>query len=314
MAKKLSNEEFQHRISNEGEFLLNSEYSGKRGNVEIRSVKCGHCFSVRAELMLKDTRCYICNPVSSTNVLVTKKAINSKLARIKESGRFMLSGNVPQTSEEKTEFVHIRCGEVISMTVNSALNAKVGCKKCHYDNMRVDNRYTQEEFEDFVTSSTNGKYILVGEYKGTFERTIFKHLECGTEYSAQPNKFVFGNRCPKCNTGLSQGKSRGETIIAEVLDEWGIAYEEQKTFKDLKDIHSLSYDFFVPDYNLLIEYQGMQHYKKTLLTGTDEKFERQQAHDKQKKEYAHNNTYTLLEIPYTAYSKSFIVDYLKDFI
>lgn len=62
---------------------------------------------------------------------------------------------------------------------------------------------------------------------------------------------------------------------------------------------NLSYDFYSPDYNLLIECQGKQHeqFCKGFHT-TKEDFERQVEHDKRKKQYAKGNNIGLLEIWY----------------
>ena len=61
---------------------------------------------------------------------------------------------------------------------------------------------------------------------------------------------------------------------------------------------NLSYDFYLPDYNLLIECQGVQHkeWQKTWMS--KERFERQLEHDRRKKEYAKQHNIKLLEIWY----------------
>ena len=60
----------------------------------------------------------------------------------------------------------------------------------------------------------------------------------------------------------------------------------------------LSYDFYLPDYNLLIEYQGQQHEYAVDWFGGEEKFVRQQEFDTQKRNYAKNHDIHLLEIWY----------------
>lgn len=61
---------------------------------------------------------------------------------------------------------------------------------------------------------------------------------------------------------------------------------------------NLSYDFYLPDYNLLIECQGIQHesWRKNWITKED--FEKQLEHDRRKREYAKKNNINLLEIWY----------------
>lgn len=52
----------------------------------------------------------------------------------------------------------------------------------------------------------------------------------------------------------------------------------------------------MPFYNVLIEFQGEQHKRPVEYFGGDEKFRKQQEHDKRKREYAANHNIPLLEI------------------
>jgi very-short-patch-repair endonuclease len=59
----------------------------------------------------------------------------------------------------------------------------------------------------------------------------------------------------------------------------------------------LSYDFYLPSYNLLIEYQGEYH-DGTANNQSKDAFLRQQEHDKRKLEYSVEHNIELLEIWY----------------
>lgn len=133
-------------------------------------------------------------------------------------------------------------------------------------------------------------------------RCIKGHL-----YSQTPNVHTTNHGCPICND------SRGENYIRNYLDKNSIKYEPQKKFEDLKDKTYLSYDFYLPDYKMLIEYQGIQHYEATEYFGGEEQFKIQLKHDFLKYQYAEDNGYKLLEIPY--YLKGDVIgDYLKKYI
>ena len=54
----------------------------------------------------------------------------------------------------------------------------------------------------------------------------------------------------------------------------GIKFETQKTFEGLKSEGKLKCDFFLPDYNLVIEYNGRQHYETVKAFGGDEEFKK----------------------------------------
>lgn len=60
--------------------------------------------------------------------------------------------------------------------------------------------------------------------------------------------------------------------------------------------NSLRYDFYLPDHNLLIEYDGKQHDKWIEGWITEENFVKQQYHDKLKNKYAKNNNIKLIRI------------------
>jgi DNA-directed RNA polymerase subunit RPC12/RpoP len=93
--------------------------------------------------------------------------------------------------------------------------------------------------------------------------------------------------------------SNGERKIENWLRLNNIEFTYEKMFFGLIGINggNLSYDFYLPNYNLLIEYQGEFHdnnvrYKK------DYDFEKQKEHDKRKREYARLHGINLLEIWY----------------
>jgi len=101
-------------------------------------------------------------------------------------------------------------------------------------------------------------------------------------------------RCPQCQY------SKGEDRISQYLIQNNINYIAQKTFNDLKGIKGglLSYDFYLPRYNLLIEYQGEFHDGSGGRNYTRVNLEYQQEHDRRKREYAKSNNINLLEIWY----------------
>ena len=110
------------------------------------------------------------------------------------------------------------------------------------------------------------------------------------------------NRCPICK------ESKGERSVRDFLIKNNMEFEAQKTFDNLTGVgnYPLSYDFYIPQFNLLIEYQGEYHYmpvyyKNKTKEYCDNKFAKQQEHDRRKREYAESHNITSLEIPYWDY-------------
>ena len=61
----------------------------------------------------------------------------------------------------------------------------------------------------------------------------------------------------------------------------------------------LPFDFYLHDYNVCIEYDGIQHFKPIEYFGGEEAFQKRQLNDKIKTEYCIDNHITLIRLPYT---------------
>ena len=83
-----------------------------------------------------------------------------------------------------------------------------------------------------------------------------------------------------------------------------VRFERERRFKDCKYKRSLPFDFFLPDFNILIEYHGVQHYRflHNDFFGGEKALKERQKRDKIKKDYAHKNNFNFLEIPYTDFN------------
>jgi hypothetical protein len=98
--------------------------------------------------------------------------------------------------------------------------------------------------------------------------------------------------CPKCN------ESNGERKIRTILQNKKIQFETQKTFSNCKHKYKLRFDFFLPNYNLLIEYHGRQHFELVEHFGGIENFKKTQVNDRIKRDWVMRSNYDLLEIHY----------------
>lgn len=95
--------------------------------------------------------------------------------------------------------------------------------------------------------------------------------------------------------------SQGEYIIQAILEENNINYEKEKSFKDFQYEDTKQYpryDFYLPDYNILIEYDGEHHFNLSFWCKNQETLNRIQERDKIKNDYALSHGYKLIRIPY----------------
>jgi len=99
------------------------------------------------------------------------------------------------------------------------------------------------------------------------------------------------------NSQLSCGcvKSKGEFRINQILQNEYIDFQTQYVFNDLPQRF---FDFYIPSLNILIEYDGEQHFNKNSKYYTIEGIQR----DKEKNEYCLKNNISLYRIPYWDYN------------
>lgn len=143
---------------------------------------------------------------------------------------------------------------------------------------------------DYKKNNVNPYDISVSSGK----KVYWKCSNCDEHiWLASPHKRNVGRGCPVCN------ESQGEKEIRKWLNYYNINFIPQKEFNGLIGLGggNLSYDFYLPVQNILIEYQGEFH-DGTAKKQTKIEFEIQKEHDKRKKEFVKQNGIKLLEIWY----------------
>lgn len=136
-------------------------------------------------------------------------------------------------------------------------------------------------------------YELVEHYKGMHNKVKVRCLRCNFIWEITPNNLSLGKGCPHCNKKISKGEQK----IKFWLDQNNVKYEFQKKIKI--NGHNLTIDFYLPELDLYIEYNGEQHYKPIKHFGGMEKFKQQQFLDNLKINFLKNK---LLIISYKDYN------------
>lgn len=116
--------------------------------------------------------------------------------------------------------------------------------------------------------------------------------ECGKEVICWGNNLIQG-RNQSC--GCLKG-SYGENQIIRILTENNINFIREYIFDDFKPYR---YDFYLPDFNRLIEFDGEQHYQECSGSWNQQStFKDRKERDLLKNSYAKNNKIDLIRIPY----------------
>ena len=128
---------------------------------------------------------------------------------------------------------------------------------------------------------------------------LFVAKKCGKIWEASPANLLNNKGCPYCRM------SHGERKILLSLDKLDTKYEYQYRFEDCIYQRVLPFDFYIPNKNLCIEFDGIQHFeptqfnKKMSYEEAVENFKQQKIKDNIKNKYCEENNIKLLRIPYT---------------
>ena len=227
--------------------------------------------------LLQGTGCPVCaGKIKTTNVFIEE--MNEKNPNITIIGEYI---------DAKTK---ILCECTIDgyrwFTTPNSLLAGSGCLVCS----GVKRKTTEEYIEEVGLVDKN--IMVVDRYINARTKIMHKCAIDGHTWMADPHHILSGRGCPKCNA------SKGEKFIARYLNDNNIEFEIQYTFEDCKNIFCLPFDFYLPQYNTCIEYDGEQHFMPIDFFGGENAFEIRKKNDVIKSEYCSMNNIQLLRIRY----------------
>ena len=213
-----------------------------------------------------------------------KKPLEKFIRDAKLSERnISLIGNY-QSMLKKTWFKCDICGKEWETTPNKIQNGH----GCHYCNSGVK---CTEDFIKRAKEIHGDKYDYSKViYRGNTTPVTIVCPEHG-EFDIAPIRFFnMVNPCKRCSR-----KSKMEHDIMLMLDARKIKYTNNKTFKGFGN---RSFDFYLDDYNILIECQGIQHFEAKDFFGGEKQFKKQKESDRIKKAYAEKNGMKILYFAY----------------
>lgn len=181
-----------------------------------------------------------------------------------------------------------------SMSADKHSASGQGCRRCADIENGISQRRTIDEFLA-MARKVHGDFYDYGkvEYAGN-KRKVTIVCPVHGEFKQAPSNHWGGDGCPECK------QSQGERLVADILNGLGLSYQVEKRFDDCRIVKTLPFDFFVEmdGAGYLIEFHGEQHYRPLRFFGGDRAFAKRQDNDKYKAEWAHDNNYKLIVIPY----------------
>jgi len=282
------------------------EYVNSKTKIKCRCLIDGFCWETIPSLLLSGAGCPKCG--------IEKSKINSKKTHEKFVGEMLLiNPNIEISStytNVKEEILCICkvCNNKWSTTPDSLLNGS-GCMDCH---LQKSHNLQVKSNELFLRElkSINPNIIPLETYYNDHTKLKCRCLIHNYEWYAMPNKILHRNTgCPKCASYTNENK------IDLLLENWGIKYSIQKRFKECRDKNTLPFDRYLVNFNILIEYDGEDHYFpiKRCHESDEEvlvRFNDRIKKDKIKTVYCKKNDIPLIRIPY--WEKDNIESFLWD--
>lgn len=275
------------------------KYTNSLTPVSIKCNSCGKTFKQTPSNHLSGKGCRDCSFIAmglkrrlTTDVFISKSAEMHNNSYDYISVEYVNS-RTPVTIKCNT------CGKIFEQTPNQHLSGH-GCSDCA---IQYRAKAISSNTDEFIIKAIgihgddyNYQYV---KYENAKTKVDIICNKCSTKFLQTPVDHLSGRGCPKCKT------SKGELKILKFLRFKNIPYIHQKKYSDCRNPKTnlkLIFDFYIPIKNILIEFDGKQHYKKGCnLRGhimTDEEFKRQKIRDRIKNEYCVKNNIRLIRISY----------------
>lgn len=254
--------------------------------------------------LLQGNGCYKCGRIKAVNNVI-KSTLHKRqdnlyskmLKKADEKGYTIITPKENITNN--SNYIKYKCPihNEQQMKVANFISGK-GCPKCAIDKNKKLYKLSFDEVYDRIYNLGG---LLLNKYD--YVNLSTKNLKilcpnCNKEFITSLRNFTQhnGQVCKEC----SNKESLGEIQIRKYLEKNNILYEQEKWFDDCRDINPLPFDFYLFEYNIIIEFDGKQHFNdRGYKSGKfSDSLEYTQLHDKIKTEYCKKNNIKLIRIPY----------------
>lgn len=270
---------------------FHKQLHGKYGVVTV----CKSCNTIKFKLTYVPTGTAPGKPKGYPGKKFTQEQFESK-SNLIHNNKYDYSKSEYVVNKQKVIIICPIHGE-FSQSASDHMQGR-GCRKCGNSKERVNKlnldefirranivHYNKYDYSLSVYINDNTKLKVICPIHGVFETKPGGHVRSK-------------NGCPKCQESI------GERVVRQFLDEHNILYKQEHKFKDCKYKRCLHFDFYLPEKNIIIEYDGPQHFTPIRFNGIRKEdaiynFKIGQIKDKIKTDYCFENNITLYRIKYT---------------
>lgn len=295
MARLNNYEKYKHLIGtriNKWTILDIIVYEDKHHTYTLAKCDCGTIKEVRLSYItnnkMKDCGCEHQNRLKESIIEKYSHLINTKI------NNWTILDIVPPNKKHSHALAicQCQCGTIKEVRLSYVINGRsknCGCGR---------NKMLRETRTKNLVGQKFGKLTVIEllEDSNIFNRRMYRcKCDCGGEIITS-SICLIGGHTFSCGCLVSYWNM----YIQQFLKENKIEYKSEYTVYIGDNYYR--YDFYLPQYNLFIEYDGQQHYKPVRFYGNDEDakyvFKRTQEHDEIKNRYCEENNINLLRIPY----------------
>jgi very-short-patch-repair endonuclease len=167
-----------------------------------------------------------------------------------------------------------------------------GCIICGKNKMVNSKKYNTDIFVNLSNKKHNNLYKYNETVYEDSQKEVIITCESHGNFEQRPVYHLGGSGCPKCYS------SKGEKNIRDILISNNIDFVEQHSFNNCIFIKPLKFDFYIPKYNIVIEYDGRHHFESIECWGGETELEKIKLKDNIKNQYCEDNSIDILRISY----------------
>ena len=301
---KLTNEIIDIRLKNRDIKRLDN-YINNHTNINFKCLieNCNHIWSAKPSNItcIGQRGCPKCaNHIKLTNLDVDNRLLGRNIRRLNNYVNNLYKINFKCLIEN--------CNYVWSSTPRDIFTG-CGCPKCA-NNIKLTNEIIDEKLmgrnikriDDYITTNINISFQCLTE-------------NCNYIWETSPSNIINNESgCPLCNT-----PGKNEKSIYGLLKINNIEFNHNYKIKKIcaNEINNFNVDFYIPNKNIIIEYNGKQHYQPVNFGGisddcANDNFIKQQSRDKYVRQFCINNNIKLIEIDGRVYKNLKLEQYIID--
>ena len=322
MARRKPHEQFVTEIE-----IINPDveiigkYVDTKTKVLVRCKIDGYIWQADPKKLRRCVKCAVCTNrvvMPGVNDIATTRPDLVKYFKNKDDATKYTSG-----SEHELTFVCPVDGEEKVMQISHLSSFGFCCNACYerqYGRKRVPYKYWNEQTMRKHLNDNYCGYLLLDvtteqKRSGNQLKALIKCPNPNHDaYWVYWTNVLSGYQCSLCY--IEDSMSKGERAAELVFKKYHYEYESQKRFNDCRDKHTLPFDFYLQEYNLVVEIMGEQHEYPIEHFGGQESFKLRVYHDKIKRDYLKARNIHCLDIWYYEYDKmeELIVNKIQEII